>query len=245
MNSIQYSRLATIYDKVMSHVNYKMWAEYINNLFQFSDIKVSTILDISCGTGKHIMFLNKKQRKIVGADISFPMLIAARENNHKSINLVANDAQITAFKNESFDTVLMMYDSINYMLKDKQVDRLLTEIHRVLKPGGIFIFDFVTKEGLKDCYDDYYESDSWDGLAYERHSWFSKKGKTQHNEFLFLFNGESFKESHIQQIHDINKWRDLVKKSKMQLSHEFSNFSLLPPDKYSERIHFICKKELE
>jgi len=245
MNSIPYSQLAVIYDRVMAHVNYKMWAQHINNLLQFSDIKVRNILDISCGTGKHIKFLTRKNRKISGADISISMLKAAQKNNNHSNTLfVANDVRQTAFKSNGFDAIVMMYDSINYLLKEEEVMLLFDEIHRILKPGGIFIFDFVTEQALIDCYDDYYESNSWDGLAYERRSWFSKKEKLQHNEFIFLFNGKSYKETHMQIVHDLNEWRSLVKKSKMQLSHEFSNFSLLEPDKYSERIHFVCKKAL-
>jgi len=243
MNSIPYSRLALIYDRVMAHVNYKMWAQHINTLLQFSDIKVRSILDISCGTGKHIKFLSSKRREIVGADLSFQMLKAAQVNNNKGKTpFITNDARQTAFKANAFDAVVMMYDSINYMLEKSDVILLFDEVCRILKTGGIFIFDFVTEQALTDSYDDYYESNSWDGLAYERHSWFSKKDKFQHNEFIFLFNGKSYKESHIQIIHDLNEWRSLVKKSKMQLSHEFSNFSLLAPDKYSERIHFVCKK---
>jgi len=244
MNSIPYSKLATIYDKVMSHVNYKMWAEHINNLFQFSDLHILQVLDLACGTGKHIKFLKRKNRKIFGADFSYPMLSIAKQNNVSCKKLITNDARKIAFKNNSFDAVLMLYDSINYMLTDNDINLLFSEVYRILNPGGVFIFDFVTVEGLKNCSDDYFESDSWDGLAYERHSWFSKKDKIQHNEFLFLFNGESYKELHIQKIRDIGRWKHLIKKTKMQLSHEFSNFSLLAPNMYSERIHFICKKEL-
>jgi ubiquinone/menaquinone biosynthesis C-methylase UbiE len=243
MISASYSKLARIYDRVMSHVNYKMWAEYVNNLFQFSDIKVTTVLDISCGTGKHIKFLKARRRHITGADYSYPMLRIAQKNTDINQNLVTTDARTTAFKDDSFDAVLMLYDSINYLLTEKEVHLLLTEVYRILKAGGIFIFDFVTEKGLKDCYNDYFESNSWNGLAYERHSWFSSNDHLQHNEFIFLFNGQSFKESHIQKIYDHDTWRRLVKKSKMKLSREFSNFSFLAADKQSERIHFICRKE--
>lgn len=242
MISAPYSQLAKIYDKVMSHVNYKMWAEYINNLFQFSDIKIRDILDISCGTGKHVKFLSKRKRHMFGADISLDMLKAARKNKKNGPALIVNDACITAFKNNSFDVIIMLYDSINYLITVQEVENLFDEIFRIIRPGGIFIFDFVTREGLKGCVNGYYESNTWHGLAYERKSWFSKESKIQHNDFVFLYRGKSFKESHIQYIRDIDEWRTLVKKSNMHLSHEFSNFSFLTPDKFSERIHFICKK---
>ena len=244
MNSIPYSQLAIIYDKVMFHVNYKMWTEYIFNLLRLSKINIKNVLDLSCGTGKHIQYLQKKKWHITGADLSFAMLRIAQTNLQNATGLVGNDARFCAFKNETFDVVLMLYDSINYMLTEQETLLLLSEVNRVLKRGGIFIFDFVTMRGLKDCYEDYYESNSWDGLAYERHSWFKKEHKIQHNDFLFLYNGHSFKEEHIQKIPDLNEWRNMIKKSEMQLSHEFSNFSLLPPDRKSERIHFVCRKLL-
>lgn len=246
MHTAPYSRLAKIYDKVMAHVNYKMWAEYIKNLYQFADLRIEKVIDISCGTGKHIRFLQKDITTFIGADQSKQMITAAKNNLHFTGKacLLVNDARRIALKSQSVDAVLMLYDSVNYLIEDSDIENLLEEVNRILAPGGIFIFDFVTETGLEECFDGHYDSDSWEGLAYERHSRYSKKEKLQYNKFNFLFNGEPFIEEHVQRIRTTLEWKTFINKSKVHLSGEFSNFSFSPPNKKSERVHFVCKKEL-
>jgi SAM-dependent methyltransferase len=183
-----------------------------------------------------------KNLKIVGCDNSFPMLKMAQANlkNRKPL-LINQDARHPAIREKSFDAAVMLYDSINYFFSEKEISILFTEIKYLLKDNGIFIFDFITQAGLKDCYKDYYESDSWDGLAYERHSWFSFADSIQHNEFIFLYNGKSYREVHKQKVRSVDEWATLVKKSDMKLISKFSNFTFQPASEKSERVHFICR----
>ncbi|NOG45259.1 MAG: class I SAM-dependent methyltransferase [Calditrichaeota bacterium] len=246
MFSAPYSQLAQIYDRVMVHVNYKMWASYVKNLYQFAEVKIEKVVDLSCGTGKHISFLLNDNNSFTGADLSRKMVLAAKANLKKNnrTSFLVNDARNIALKNQSTDVLLMLYDSINYLLEDLEVESLFNEIYRVLTPGGIFIFDYVTEEGLKECFDGYYESDSWDGMAYERHSNYSQKEKLQYNRFNLLFNGQPFFEEHVQRIRPSAEWKKFIKKSKVHLCAEFSNFSNSKPNIKSQRIHFVCRKNL-
>jgi len=169
------------------------------------------------------------------------MLLKAKKTiKTESVHFVQQNAKTLALKNESFYAIIMLYDSINYMFNENEIIQTFNEISRVLTKKGVFIFDIVTQEGLKDCYEDYYESNNWDGLAYERHSWYSFKDRVQHNDFIFLYNGKSYKEAHLQKIRTIKDWRKLIAKSNMKLSHEFSNFSKLSATEKSERVHFVC-----
>jgi ubiquinone/menaquinone biosynthesis C-methylase UbiE len=246
MHSAPYSQFAKIYDKVMAHVNYKMWAEYIKSLFQYTDLTIERIVDLSCGTGKHIRFLQSGKVHVIGADCSKSMVTVAKSYRYLNdkIKFLVNDARKIAFKNQTTDVVLMLYDSINYLVEDEEIENLFEEVYRILKPGAIFIFDFVTEVGLEECFGEYYESDTWDGNAYERHSLYSKKEKRQYTKFNFLYNGQPFIEEHVQQIRTRSQWKGLIKKSKMHLCAEFSNFSHSLPSRKSERIHFVCQKEL-
>ena len=246
MHSTPYSQLAKIYDKVMAHVNYKMWAAYIKKLYQFADLKIEKIVDLSCGTGKHIRCFQQDKITFIGADYSTQMIAAAKSNLHLNNNasLLVNDARKIALKNKSTGVVLMLYDSINYLIDDSDIEFLFEEVNRILIPGGLFIFDFVTEAGLEKSFDGYYESDSWEDMAYERVGRYSKTDKLQYNTFRFFFNGEPFIEEHIQRIRAPREWKRFIQKSKMHLTAEFSNFSLLPPNRKSKRIHFVCKKDL-
>lgn len=241
MNSTPYSKLARIYDKVMTHVNYPAWADYITHLLRYSKININNIIDISCGTGKHLSNIKLNGANFIGSDISHEMLQIARANlDYKSVHLIAQDSCNLGLKENCVEGVLMLYDSINYLFTDQQVLGMFDEVIRILKNEGIFIFDFVTQEGLKDNYVDYWESDSWEGLAYERHCWYSFEERIQYNEFLFLYNGKSYREVHMQKIRTIDEWHELISKSNMELSYEFSNFSKATAKEKSERVHFVC-----
>lgn len=241
MISAPYSKLARIYDNVMTHVNYPKWAGYVSSLLKNQNIKIDNIIDITCGTGKHLLNMHLNDMQILGSDFSLEMILEARKNlSGKKVRFITQDVRNIALKEKSVEAVIMLYDSINYLLSEWEVLQVFQEVKRILKKNGIFIFDIVTQEGLRDCFKDYFESDSWGGLAYERHSWYSFKDKIQHNEFLFLYNGKSYKEVHLQKIRTLKKWRTLIAKSNMKLSQEFSNFSKLKANEKSERVHFVC-----
>ncbi len=239
-DSAPYSMLSQIYDRVMAHVNYKAWAGYVSSLFAFYPGKVKKVADIACGTGKHMGFLKKKDLLVVGLDLSLPMLAEARKSGH---NLLAvSDSVALPLRAESQQAVLMLYDSINYLLEEQDIMILFSEVARVLAPRGIFIFDVVTREGVRQCFDNYYESDSWNGLAYERHGWFSQKDNLQYNDFYFLYHGESYKERHVQKIRNDAVWTELIAQSPLNMKAAFENLTHKDARKQSERIHFICAK---
>lgn len=240
MNSVPYSHLAKIYDRVMTHVNYPMWSDFALKILKNKGIK--NILDISCGTGKHLQMMGLKGADIFAADISTAMLREAQKNlMGRDIFFITQDACFNCIKDENFDAVIMLYDSINYITNQKNVLNLFRGVKRILRKDGLFLFDFVTQEGLRDCFDDYFESDSWGGLAYERHSWYSVRSRMLRTEFLLLHNGKSFKEVHRQKIRTSDEWEKLVKKSNMKLLDKFSNFKFIPVSEKSERVHFVCQ----
>lgn len=87
------------------------------------------ILDIGCGTGVHLSFLENA----VGIDISRSMLMEARQKSENS--LVQCRAEELPFSNNSFDTALCMFTTLNLC----NFNAAVREMKRVLKPGGIAI----------------------------------------------------------------------------------------------------------
>ena len=149
MLSAPYSKLAKIYDKVMSHVNYVEWAAYVSGLLKIYSRNLEKIIDISCGTGQHLLNIKTNSAKLFGSDNSYNMLLKARKNiKAESMNFIAQDAKSLALKNESFDAIIMLYDSINYIFIEDEIIQTFNEISRVLTKNGIFIFDIVTQKSF-------------------------------------------------------------------------------------------------
>lgn len=89
------------------------------------------ILDIGCGTGESTRELLQKDRNVIGTDLSrlFMRSPAASGVNPR---FVTSDASNLPFASGSFDVVCAM-EFIEHVWP---VDAVLSEIDRVLKPGG-------------------------------------------------------------------------------------------------------------
>jgi ubiquinone biosynthesis O-methyltransferase len=99
------------------------------------------ILDLGTGTGVLLQFLLQKKFEVIGIDFSKDMIKKASEkigNNQGS--LVLGDIENLPFQNETFEIVTAM-TTIEFV---KNVEKLLQEIRRVLKPGAQLILGVLT-----------------------------------------------------------------------------------------------------
>jgi ubiquinone/menaquinone biosynthesis C-methylase UbiE len=99
----------------------------------------SEVLDVGCGTGYTACEIAQKySAHVVGIDVSEDMIAKAQErkcqDHLKSVEFQVADVLELPFQDEIFDTVIM--ESILIVLPGEKRDAL-TEIVRVLKPGGI------------------------------------------------------------------------------------------------------------
>lgn len=94
------------------------------------------VLDAGCGTGRYFETLLGQQAALVGVDFSAGMLRVARRK-HPSAALVQADLQRAwPFHNASFDTVVCALVGEHL----GELDRVFSEMRRVLRPGGRLIF---------------------------------------------------------------------------------------------------------
>lgn len=89
------------------------------------------VLDLCCGTGDFAFPLQKAGSSIVGLDFAKPMLERARQKG-APLTPTLGDACAIPFASESFDAVTVGWGLRNV----SDLDVCLTEIYRVLKPGG-------------------------------------------------------------------------------------------------------------
>ena len=101
----------------------------------------NSILDIATGTGDLAIHLAKTNAtKIVGLDISEGMLNVGREKIAKLqlnsvIEMLYGDSENMPFEDNSFDAITVAFGVRNF----ENLEKGLSEILRVLKPGGTFV----------------------------------------------------------------------------------------------------------
>lgn len=110
-----------------------------------------TILEIGFGNGKFFnkLFAKAGNVKIRGIDFSKDMVSMATRNNQSSVREGKLDLQLgnsdsLPFGNDSFDKVFC----INVIYFWDQPEKHLSEVHRVLKPGGEFFAAIRSKESF-------------------------------------------------------------------------------------------------
>lgn len=109
--------------------------------------KGGTILDLCCGTGDVVFHLLRTDPslRVTGIDFCAPMLDGARARAPKEARgdatFVEGDVMSLPFANDSFDGATMGFSLRNVV----DIDQVLSEINRVLKPGARFVNIDVSK----------------------------------------------------------------------------------------------------
>jgi len=157
-----FDSVASNYDlmnDVMSFGVHRLWKQYAIDIANVK--KGDAILDLASGTGDLIKLYHKKignSGRIVSSDINEAMLDEGKRNLINSgvlgIEFVQANAEKLPFEDNSFDLVSIAFGLRNVTDKDKA----LSEMSRVLKPGGVLIvleFSKTTNPVLEKIYDAY------------------------------------------------------------------------------------------
>lgn len=123
--------------------------------------KERSILDLGCGYGRTLGELYKHGfNNLVGIDYSQGMVERGLKE-HPYLNLIKNDGDSIPFQDNKFDAVLLI-SVLTSNVKDEEQEKLISEILRVLKDGGIlYLTDFLINDdkrnlGRYQIYEDKY-----------------------------------------------------------------------------------------
>jgi len=235
-----YSQIAVFYDKLMDHVDYESWAEYIHLLFEIYGNDVKTVIDGGCGTGQMIKALEKRNFMVYGFDLSLSMIMEAKKRCNGP--LWQGDLRTPAL-NTAQDAFICLYDTIHYLAPDS-MHKMFDTVYQVLKPDGLLIFDAVTENHILEYWADYTEMDQIGKYHYTRRSWYNAGNRSQHTEFEIGYpSGETFHEHHCQWIIPLADFASMGENCGFKLAGMLESQTQKSGDEKSDRIHFILRKD--
>lgn len=106
------------------------------------------VLDACCGAGRHTSVFAELGYRVVGYDLSPVLLEKAADRKTLTGRLARADMRSLPF-DSAFDLVTCLFTSFGYFEDDRENERALEELIRVLKPGGKVVIDHIHKARLE------------------------------------------------------------------------------------------------
>jgi dTDP-3-amino-3,4,6-trideoxy-alpha-D-glucopyranose N,N-dimethyltransferase len=134
-----FSKTAHYYDKIYSFKDYRAEVQHLIAIIgENLGSGGNRLLDVACGTGRHIEYL-KEHFDVEGLDISKELLLVARQQNP---DILFHHADMVDFDlGRTFDVVTSLFSSIGYVKTLDNLTRAVTCMARHLKPGGILVIE--------------------------------------------------------------------------------------------------------
>jgi SAM-dependent methyltransferase len=128
-----------IVDAYADRLTFRTGEKYMYSTFLH---RGKNLLDAGCGTGRASFLLAPWFESIEAFDIAEKAVERAREENERlGMRVRFRVADVTAlpFDTASFDNIVFAYNGIEGIASEALRERALTELCRVLRPGGRFV----------------------------------------------------------------------------------------------------------
>lgn len=213
----------------------------------------NTILDLGCGTGRLTEILSAKGYDMIGIDNAPEMLRIAMERKARSgsdiLYLLQDMREFELYG--TVGNVVCVCDSINYLLKEEELQTVFRLVNTYLYPGGLFLFDFNTTykyecvigdatiaENREDCsfiWENYYHPET--GINEYDLTVFVKNDKESDDCF------RRFQETHYQRGYSLEQMKALLEKAGMTFVAAFDAETHADVHAQSERIYVIAREK--
>lgn len=155
--SVFYERLAPWYDAYNEAIG-KDAAREVAALVQVladHDVKLGSVLDVACGTGRHLVHLREHATEVAGSDVSASMLAVAADRLPE-VPLHEADFRELAL-GRTFDLVTCLFSSIGHVADADDLDRAIAAMADHVAPGGTLVVEpwltpeVVVEDGMRDA----------------------------------------------------------------------------------------------
>lgn len=247
-----YTAFAHIYDRVMRDVDYDSWSSHIINLCRKFSLPHNSILELACGTGSMAQRLAPFTSKMVGIDFAQPMIDIAKEKLHEhQIDIPLYRASMADFSHlnldKNYELAICLYDSLNYLLSEEEVQQCFAQTYDHLVAGAGFIFDVTTEYNLLHNFAGFTYAENYDDSSYIWENEYDIVEKICRSKVtIFIREDGLFQkhiEEHIQKVYTTKMLKRWAEAAGFEILAQFHNLTTKPPKEKCERIHYVCRKK--
>lgn len=105
------------------------------------------VLDLACGTGRHMIALSRLGFEMVGLDTSMKLLRLAKQQN-RQIHLIRGDIRFLPFKITAFFAAISMDTSLGYLPTKDDDKTALIELRKVVKDNSKVLLDLFNRDQI-------------------------------------------------------------------------------------------------
>ena len=131
------------------------------------------VLDLCCGTGRHMTHLLKCTSSLVGLDYSPDLLAIARQTLGRKGRLIRADMRSIPFE-DAFDAIVNFFTSFGYFQTHDENLAVVRGVARALRPGGRFFIDHVNQEYVRRTLEPYSQREAGEYAIVEQR-WISEE----------------------------------------------------------------------
>lgn len=241
----EFDGVASHYDHLMRLVPYQSWVDYVETIIERWKITPGRVLDLACGTGRVGSEMIRRGYDVIGADLSEPMVRQCSIQNHPLPGIVS-DARSLAFADGSFDLIVCLYDSLNYVLELEGLAAAIAEGYRILRPGGLFIFDLNTTRALSTGMFSQSDLSGRDPLRYDWHANWDHKSKICRVDMWFGYSDEDgeheFQETHYQRAYTFQEVTGALKTAGFRRYKTYDAYRFSPLTPWSDRAFYVAQR---
>ena len=125
-------------------------AAFINKLIAYlKPATGSTMLDVACGKGRHSMQLASNGFDVTGIDLSEDSIKEALQQQGDNLHFYQHDMRLP-FRINYFAYAFNFFTSFGYFKTQREHDNAVRTIAQSLKPGGIFVMDYLNVHYSED-----------------------------------------------------------------------------------------------
>lgn len=209
------------------------------------------VVDLGCGTGTLTNLMYKKGYDMIGIDSSPAMLeIAQAKRDDKGYEILyINQDMRDLDLYSTVGTVYSVCDSVNYLLKDEEVERTFKLVEKFLYPGGLFMFDFNTVYKYEKVLGDATIAENREDCAFIWENYYDDE--TNINEYdlsIFIEQDEPglfkrFTENHFQRGYTLGQMHVFLQKAGLKAVLVRDSDTKEEPSYDSQRIFIVARKE--